>query len=330
MCIIVVKDKLHNLPREDYLKNCFDNNSDGAGFMYVDNGKVIIDKGYMEYKHFIKHYKKLCAKYNNFENKSLVMHFRIGTAGANSQENTHPYPITTNKDILHKRYYETDLGMAHNGIISQYNPPQEDKTINDTQNFIIKYVAPLYKNYKDFYKNTYIMDGLEDITSSKLAFLDKYDNIYLVGDFVSDTDGIKYSNSNYLPYTKYYTSNYYGTNYKDRYYDYYKYYDEYKHCDDYLHDNYLYDDDDDLYLPAKKDTDFVDDLKKIPAYDNEVVLKSEWYISINEKPLESVGDKNYIYDYYYGLLYEINENGDYCYLSDDVMIFDENGEELLF
>lgn len=324
MCIIVAKDKWHDLPRKEYLKNCFNNNSDGAGFMYVDNGKVIIDKGYMTYKNFEKHYNKLCNKYNNFENKSLVMHFRIGTAGANSQENTHPYPITNDKEILHKRYYETDLGMAHNGIISQYNPAHDDKTTNDTQNFVMNYVAPLHEHYKDFYKNEYIMAGLEDITSSKLAFLDKYDNIYLVGTFVSDTDGIKYSNSNYLPYTKYYSTKYNS----NKFYDYYKYYDDYKHSESYY--DYLYEDDDEKYLPAKKDTDFVDKLNSTSAYENEVALKSEWYISINEKPLESVGDKNYIYDYYYGLLYELTDNGDYIYLSDDVMIFDENGEELLF
>ena len=134
------------------------------------------------------------------------MHFRIGTAGANSRENTHPYPISYDKEVLHKTYYKTSLGMAHNGIISQYNPPKEDKTTNDTQNFIIKYVYPLYKHYRKFYKNKYIMDGLEDITGSKLAFLDKCDNIYLVGTFEKDENGVQYSNGNYKPYD--YSKNY--------------------------------------------------------------------------------------------------------------------------
>lgn len=317
MCIIVAKNKITPLPKDEYLKNCFEYNPDGAGFMYVDHNKVIIDKGYMNYKNFYKHYKRLCKKYNDFENKSLIMHFRIGTAGANSQENTHPYPISNNKDILHKRYYETELGMAHNGIISQYNPDKDDKSTNDTQNFIMNYVYPLYTHYKDFYKNEYIMDGLEDITNSKLAFLDKYDNIYLVGKFEEDESGVKYSNSNYLSYSKYY-----GSYLDDRFYDYYGYGDYYKHS------KYYYDDEDYKYLPAKKDTDFIDKISE--TYENEVVLKSNWYVSINEKPLESVGDTNYVYDYYYGLLYEININGDYTYITDDVAIFDENGEELLF
>jgi predicted glutamine amidotransferase len=318
MCIIVSKDKNTKLPKDEYLKNCFTYNPDGAGFMYTKHNKVVIDKGYMTYESFINHYQALCKKYNNFKNKSLIMHFRIGTAGANSKENTHPYPITYDKNILHKTYYETDLGMAHNGIISQYNPQKDDKTTNDTQNFIMNYVYPLYKNYHKFYKNPYIMDGLEDITSSKLAFLDKYDNIYLVGDFETDEDGVKYSNSNYLPYVSKY--NYYG--YYDKYYDdyYKKYYDKY------------YTKEDNKYEYA--DEEFLDTLHEKtqePAYENEILLDSKWYISIDEKPLEKVGDKDYVYDYYYGLLYEVNDlTNDYEYISNNVEIFDENGEELLF
>ena len=57
MCIIIAKEKYGRLPSEKELKNCFTNNSDGAGFMYVKNGKVVIDKGYMKYEAFIKHYK---------------------------------------------------------------------------------------------------------------------------------------------------------------------------------------------------------------------------------------------------------------------------------
>lgn len=306
MCIIVAKDKMTKLPKDEYLKNCFDNNPDGAGFMYVDNEKVIIDKGYMTYKSFKKRYKKLCRKYNDFINKSLVMHFRIGTAGANSKENTHPYPVHYDKDILHKTYYRTSLGMAHNGIIHDYNPPAGDKTTNDTQNFIMKYVYPLYKHYPKFYKNKYIMDGLKDITGSKLAFLDKSDNIYLVGDFKTDDNGVKYSNSNYLSsYDEYY----------DKYYDYGRYYDYY-----------------DAYDYPKLDKKSKEETKNISEIDEEyeIVLESNWYYSVSEKPFEKVGDKLLVYDYYYGLLYEVNDMGDYELIGEDVMIFDENGEELIY
>lgn len=312
MCIIVAKDKKHPLPKDEYLKNCFDNNPDGAGFMYVNNDEVVIDKGYMNLKSFMKRYKKLCKKYNNFKDKSLVMHFRIGTAGANSRENTHPYPVTYDKKLIHKTYYRTDLGVAHNGIIHDYNPKTDDKTTNDTQNFIINYIYPLYKNYNKFYKNKYIMEGIEKITGSKFAFLDKYDNIYLVGKFEEDESGVKYSNSNYLPYYNY------G-------YDYYKYYDRYYD----MYGKYISDDFYDKSTTKKEDEDFLDEtLKTEPEY--EIVLDSNWYISTDEKDLERVGDRCLVYDFYNGYLYEVNDMGDYEFITDFVSIFDENGEEVLF
>ena len=54
------------------------------------------------------------------------MHFRIGTAGANSKENTHPYPISDDKRDLHKTYVKTNLGVVHNGIIENYIALREE------------------------------------------------------------------------------------------------------------------------------------------------------------------------------------------------------------
>lgn len=298
MCIIVVKNKnINKLPQEKYLKNCFENNSEGAGFMYTYKGKVVIDKGYMNYKDFLKHYNKLCRKFNDFKNKSLIMHFRIGTAGTNSKENTHPYPVTDSISLLHKTYIKTDLGVTHNGIIHDYNPTKQEKKldINDTQSFIIKYIYPLYSHYKDFYKNEYILKGMEDITGSRLAFLDKNDIISLVGEFDEDEDGILYSNDGYktnymLSYTYY--SPHSSTN---TIYDY-----------DYNYENH-----------KKEDTSLYD-----------LELDSNWYICIEGKEFEKVGDRQLIFDYYDYALYEI-KNGKYEFISEDVEIYDENGEEII-
>ena len=45
MCIIAIKKTNIPLMDEKILKTMFDNNSDGAGFMYNYNNKVIIQKG---------------------------------------------------------------------------------------------------------------------------------------------------------------------------------------------------------------------------------------------------------------------------------------------
>ena len=208
MCIIVAKEKNVGLPTYKQLLNCFEYNSDGAGFMYVKNNKVIIDKGYMTWKKFYKRYQKLCRKFNNFENQSLIMHFRIGTSSGNTPQNTHPYPISNKVNDLHRLYTKTDLGMVHNGIIHDYTPKDKFTNTNDTQEFILKYVSTLYNHYPKFYKDKYIMSGMEDITNSKLAFMDITGYIYYVGDFVEE-NGIKFSNTSYKDWSSWYN---YGFN----------------------------------------------------------------------------------------------------------------------
>ena len=290
MCIIVVKDNKTPLPKEKYLKNCFDNNPDGAGFMYLHHNKVVIDKGYMTYNSFLKRYNKLCKKYNNFKDLPLIMHFRIGTAGANSKENTHPYPITDDKRELHQTYIKTSLGVTHNGIIQEYNPNKHQKDINDTQNFIINYLYPLYKNWSTFYKNEKILNGIEDITNSKFAFLDNYGKIKLVGKFETDEDGVKYSNSNYedswCNYSKYYSS----LEYPSKIYSY----------------------------PEDHD------------YEYEIFLEPTWYYSIRNGEMKLVGDNDMIYDFYDGVLYELTLSGEYKKLGSEAKIYDENGEEIIY
>lgn len=211
MCIIIAKEKKVGLPTYKQLLNSFEYNNDGAGFMYINKGKVVIDKGYMTWKKFYKRYQKLCRKFNNFENQSLIMHFRIGTSSGNTPENTHPYPISSNVKDLHKTYITCDLGMVHNGIISDYTPKDRFSTTNDTQEFILNYVSTLYKHYPKFYKDKYIMNGMNDITNSKLAFMDTSGYIYYVGNFIEE-NGVKFSNSSYEDWDKlYYPTLNYGT-----------------------------------------------------------------------------------------------------------------------
>jgi predicted glutamine amidotransferase len=194
MCVIIVKDKKDRLPSEGELKKCFEYNPDGAGFMYTDNGKVIIDKGYMTWKTFIKHYNKLVKKYDNFKDKCLVIHCRIGTGGGNNIHNTHGYPLTNSIEEMQKTYNTCDVGLMHNGVISDYKP-QEDY-YNDTQEFIKEFVYNLQKFDKHFYKRAYFRDMIRDNSHSKWAILDKDDNVYTCGVFTV-RNGLKFSNTNH-------------------------------------------------------------------------------------------------------------------------------------
>ena len=133
-------------------------------------------------------------------------------------------------------------------------------------------------------------EGLENITGSKLAFLDNCDTIKLVGDFETDEDGIKYSNHNYK------------NSYYDYYYDYSYYTSKDKIEKEYeYHDSYIYD----------------------------MQLESEWYYSIKNGEMKKVGDRDLIYDYYDRILYQISESGQYIELGSEVEIYDEHGEEII-
>lgn len=226
MCVIIAKNKESRLPTITELKNCFTYNSDGAGFMYTDNNEVVIDKGYMDWENFKNKYDELCEKYNDFINKSLVIHCRITTDGSTSAKNCHPFALCDNIKKMQKSKTTSTIGVAHNGIISDYRPKQTDKRdINDTILFIEQYLAPIQKQFKDFYKNQAFLDGVELITNSKFAFLDNNDFLSTCGNFI-DENGLLFSNSSYLSYNNY---NYnYNYNYNNNFY-----YDDYEIVDDY-------------------------------------------------------------------------------------------------
>lgn len=309
MCIIIAKNKVGRLPSESELKNSFEYNNDGAGFMYVDGGKVVIDKGYMNYEGFIKHYNMLLDKYDNFKNKSLVIHCRIGTSGKNVKGNTHPYPITDKVKLLKTRHLTREnIGIAHNGIIHGYGTATG---LNDTQEYISKFLYPLYYHYRDFYKNQDMLYQMEQATNSKFVILDKTDNLYFVGDFIEDK-GLYFSNSSYKQYYSF--GNY------SRYYDDYKY-DDY---DDYDDDWYgsLYQKEKAQQISMKEDEEQEIDERYLQR------LESNWLIDLyGNGNLQAVGNKDYYYDWSTLELYE-KINGQYEYITTNPVVCDENGEEI--
>lgn len=272
MCVIIIKNKATELPKKEDLKNCFENNPDGAGFMYTDNGRVVIDKGYMTQKSFLKQYEKLCKKYDDFKNKSLIIHMRITTDGSTSKKNCHPFIISKNFKDCHKLHTSSNLGVAHNGIISAYKPPKNTQDISDTINFINKYLAPILEDAPNLYKNQAFLDGLENITNSKLAFLDTNDDIFTCGNF-TEKDGVLYSNNSYYNYS-------YNFSYSNSYY------------------NDFFDDPENNDIFQLKDDYF------IAFYNNNFELEF-----FNLEDFKNKENSYFIYDWRYNEIVEILEDG---------------------
>lgn len=194
MCIIVNKNRGIELPKMETLENCFDYNSDGAGMMYNLDGNVYIEKGFMDFKEFYARLMELDEEIG-LKERGLVMHFRITTSGGTNQGNCHPYPISRNVNDLKALRFTTDLGMAHNGIMSKYNPAP-NSTLNDTQTFIKNYLTDVYESYKEFLTDERLLQAIEYEVGSKLSFLDSEGNITTVGKF-QEFEGCWYSNDTY-------------------------------------------------------------------------------------------------------------------------------------
>lgn len=214
MCIIAIKPKNVKIQSEEILRNCFTRNSDGAGYMFVLNEEVIIKKGLMKFTDF---YNSLMEDYKKYdlEKQNVVMHFRIGTSGESATGCTHPFPVTNDLPKLELLHVRTNLGVCHNGIISDFN--DRKAKYSDTELYIAHVITPLIKLNISAYKFKDVQELIYRTTVSKWAFLNKSDEVYIVGDFIKDGEYL-YSNSTYESY-KAITTPYYTDYYRDDYED---------------------------------------------------------------------------------------------------------------
>lgn len=202
MCIVVYKKIGLSLPSREILKNCFINNRDGAGFMYNHKGKVIIEKGFMTWEAFDVALASVEKKID-VKKCGMVLHFRITTQGGTNQECTHPFPLSSNMDDLKLLRTTSDIGVAHNGIIS-LTTTYTKVDYSDTMKFITDYLSLIISN-KNYYKNKNTLKLIANLVGSKLAILDMDGHCELIGDFIEDK-GIYYSNSSYTESKKYTSS----------------------------------------------------------------------------------------------------------------------------
>ena len=215
MCIIAIKEKGYKLNKE-YVENCFMHNPDGAGFMFVNNNKVHIEKGFFDVDKYIERLEELWDK-NHLEEKNLVMHFRISTSGGISKETCHPFPISNKLRKLRETEINCGSGIVHNGIIGKY--AWEEK-MSDTQRFILEDIFSLWKlNNKDTLAKEFKGNG-------KFCILKSSGDIELYGDFIKKEEGWIFSNESYAPrsYDKYYKSSYTSNSYNYDWDDDYGYY----------------------------------------------------------------------------------------------------------
>ena len=192
MCVIAYKPQNVAFPEEKILRNCFENNSDGAGFMYAFNGNVHIQKGYETFEKFKAALDK--ARALTGDKVPYVMHFRIATQGY-ERTMTHPFPLTSNMKKLYRLRYDCNIGVAHNGILDITS--DGSKAYSDTMLFITEYLSNIIQQYK-WYKNERTKRLIENlIEGSRLAILDKNGHCELMGKGWEESNNVYYSNNSY-------------------------------------------------------------------------------------------------------------------------------------
>lgn len=188
MCIIAIKPSHKKLFSEEIIRTMFENNPDGAGLMYAEKGELNIVKGFMSLESLLTYLNS-----RDWTSVPLILHFRIGTSGTKSRENCHPYPVGERNFLNGK----CKLGMAHNGILYEYEPPA-NSDLNDTRMFLHEVIEKLPEGWLE---NEGICTLVQhEIFDDRLAFMDNNGKIKTFGEYICE-DGYMFSNDSFQKYT---------------------------------------------------------------------------------------------------------------------------------
>lgn len=182
MCIAILNKKNVTLKR-DLLETCWDNNRDGAGLAYPNEGKMTVFKELKSFDRFYDKYKSIRSTYKG----NMLLHFRIATHGAVAEENCHPFLVNE------------QMAFIHNGIISNVGA-SKDKS--DTICFNEKVLQLLPPNFVDNAGMRLLIE--EFIGNSKLVFLDVEGNYTIYNESKGEWNNeCWFSNQSYKPKPSY-------------------------------------------------------------------------------------------------------------------------------
>jgi len=174
MCIAIYKPAGKHLTRRT-LKNCWDNNNDGGGFMYVEEGRIIIRKEMDNFRDFWKKYQQAAP-----DSRRVVLHFRISTSGKIDKRNCHPHRVSPR------------LAFVHNGIINI----KEIDGLSDTVTFGKQVLGLLPEGFQYCTAHRYLISVT--IGYSKLIIMNSSNQVTIINETQGSWDDeIWFSNGTY-------------------------------------------------------------------------------------------------------------------------------------
>ena len=197
MCIIASSPAGVRQPTETELRRMFAANRHGAGYMVARNGTVSISKGYMDIESYLK-----AIRAEHFTAADpVVYHMRISTQGGINPEQTHPFPLSDQlSDLTELEISSCPVGIAHNGII--HLTTDRNDHYSDTIRFIQQYLVKLLRTSDDL-RDPAIHRIIYELTHSRLAIMDGSGYIAHIGHWITEDCGLLFSNSTYLPVSKF-------------------------------------------------------------------------------------------------------------------------------
>lgn len=179
MCIIVHIPDGVTCPAEDILTECWEANPHGAGFMYADDARLVVNKGFMTLGALLSALSHVPEHVG-----SLTIHFRIGTHGRLDKANTHPFFIQRGR-----------VGVVHNGIL----PIDARGDESDTAVFTRRVLAALPPDWYRSYGLRHLVEGyLGD--RNKMVVMDRTGHSVILNEHLGEWfEGVWYSNSSYIP-----------------------------------------------------------------------------------------------------------------------------------
>lgn len=149
MCLAIFKPENKQIKKR-YLEAGFNGNSDGAGFAYIKDKRIVIEKGFFNFAEFWVAYEKIDKR------SPMLIHFRWATHGKKDAQNCHPFELLAGRGA-----------MIHNGIL----PYESTATKSDTACFVDGVLDPLLtaNPYDDKHIKYLIENAIGD--SNKIACL---------------------------------------------------------------------------------------------------------------------------------------------------------------
>lgn len=190
MCIIASIPAGENIGSTE-LKAMWENNPDGGGIAYIEDGKVRTYKT-MKQSKFRKNFERIVDEYGDSD---ILVHTRIATHGSICIPNVHPFKV------LSGGVERNDLVFAHNGILPSAFIPPAKMDISDT-----RYINEMLFNHTNLdavLDDEAWRDMLGDIIGhNKFVFLSSSrahkKESYIINSHLGQYDGrVWYSNSSY-------------------------------------------------------------------------------------------------------------------------------------